>query len=125
MSIRSYRFDVVTLGSISTATFSVSYWEDWNQYQAVQNGAQQVLKQIIKPGMDDFAKEKAIQDYVVLCVAYDESDTRYSAYDALFNRSAVCQGYAMLTYPLLKAAGIPNVIVIGSATNSLGTEAHS
>jgi hypothetical protein len=125
LSIRSYRFNIVTFGQVSTATFSVNYWEDWTQYKAVQSGVSQVLKQIIKPSMDDFAKEKAIHDYVVLCVAYDESDTRYSAYDALFNRSAVCQGYAMLTYQLLKATGIPNDIVIGSATNSLGTVAHS
>jgi hypothetical protein len=125
LSIRSYSVQITSFGSSETAVFSIDYWEDEAQYAAVQAGVKQVLKQITKPGMDDFTKEKAIHDYVVLHVAYDQSLSKHSAYDALYNGSAVCQGYTMLTYQLLRAAEIPNHIVIGTATNRVSTESHS
>lgn len=57
---------------------------------------------------------KAIHDYVVKHVSYDTSYKAYTAYEALVNRSAVCQGYALLTYQLLKEAGIENHFVTGT-----------
>ncbi|MEH6978148.1 transglutaminase domain-containing protein, partial [Bacillus pseudomycoides] len=46
-------------------------------------------------------------------VSYDTSYKAYTAYEALVNRSAVCQGYTLLTYQLLKEAGIQSHIVTG------------
>ena len=108
-----------------TATFVVSYRESASQYAAVLRGAREVLQKILKPGMDVYAKEKTIHDYVVLNTAYDTTLQNYSAYDALYLQKATCQGYAMLTYQLLKAAGIPNRLISGVATNSLGSGLHA
>ena len=109
----------------NSATIQVNYLENAAQYAAVVRGVHQVLKTIIKPGMDVFAKEKAIHDYVVLHTAYDTSLQNGTAYDALYKQSATCQGYAMLTYQLLKAAHIPNILITGTATNSQGTASHA
>ncbi len=58
-------------------------------------------------------KVKAIHDYVVKHVSYDTSYQAYTAYEALANRSAVCQGYTLLTYQLMRQAGIQTRFVTG------------
>ncbi len=122
MDISSYNYTLMG----NQADFSVVYNESRSQYQSVLQGVKRVIARIIKPGMDVYQKEKAIHDYVVLNTAYDLSLQNYTAYDALFQHSAVCQGYAMLTYQLLNAAGIPNILISGTATNStFGTQSHA
>ncbi len=121
MDISSYQFELAG----TYATFQVDYRESKAQYNDVLRGAQFVVKKLIKPGMDVYTKEKILHDYVVLNTAYDISLTHYTAYDALYEHTATCQGYAMLTYQLLKAAGIPNILISGTATNSLGTASHA
>ena len=76
--------------------------------------AKAIVSSITQVGMDDHEKVKAIHDYVVKHVSYDTSYKAYTAYEALVNRSAVCQGYALLTYQLLKEAGIENHFVVGT-----------
>ncbi len=76
--------------------------------------AKAIVSSIIQVGMDDHEKVKAIHDYIVKHVSYDTSYKAYTAYEALVNRSAVCQGYALLTYQLLKEAGIENHFVTGT-----------
>lgn len=95
--------------------FRVVYTESKTQYFYVVNRVNQILKQIIKPGMSDLAKELAIHDYIVLHTAYDQSLTNTTPYDALTKRTTVCNGYAMLTYLMMSKAGIPSKIVDGNA----------
>lgn len=52
---------------------------------------------------------------MVLNLKYDTTYTKYTAYEGLKSGSAVCQGYSLLTYKLLKGAGIANKIVEGTA----------
>ena len=98
----------------SEVTYYVWYRETSAQQKAVTVGVKRVLKRIIKPGMDVYAKEFAINNYVVSHVKYDNSLTLATAYDALFKHDAVCNGYAWLTYDMLNAAGIPNRIITGT-----------
>jgi len=57
---------------------------------------------------------KLIHDWIVTHVQYDESLTRYTAYEALTEGLAVCQGYAMLGYMLYSEAGFDVRIVEGT-----------
>ncbi len=68
-----------------------------------------------------YNKAAAVYDYVCSNVKYvddnrlnDNSDTlKYTAYEALMNGEAVCQGYAVLIYRLMRECGIPCRIVTG------------
>jgi transglutaminase/protease-like cytokinesis protein 3 len=102
-------------GNRVTASFRVSYWETKEQSAYVEQTVRKILKQIIRPGMTDLEKEKAIHDWIVQHVQYDTSLKRHSAYAALKEGKAVCQGYALLAYRMLTDAGIPTCFVAGYA----------
>ncbi|MGG2933814.1 S-layer homology domain-containing protein [Bacillus pacificus] len=97
-----------------TFTLKITYRETKEQTEYVMKQAKEIVSSITQVGMDDHEKVKAIHDYVVKHVSYDTSYKAYTAYEALVNRSAVCQGYALLTYQLLKEAGIENHFVVGT-----------
>jgi hypothetical protein len=96
-------------------TFTIHYLENTSQTSYVTTQVQKILKDIIKPVMNDFQKEKAIHDYIVSHIAYDTTLANYSAYAALTKGKTVCQGFALLTYRMLDEAGITNRIVEGYA----------
>ncbi len=80
-----------------------------------------ILGRIITPAMDDHHKVKAIHDYVVASVAYDTALEGRSAYAALAQGKAVCQGYALLIHKMLETAGVESRIISGRA----GGENHA
>jgi len=70
---------------------------------------------------DAITKIKKIYDYVISHVTYDyanlnnsEDQLKYTAYGALINGTAVCQGYANLFYRLCLEAGIDCRIISGT-----------
>ena len=70
--------------------------------------------------LTDADKAKALHDYLVRTVSYDEteaSDMVNGAYGALVDRRAVCGGYAEAYGVLLEAAGIEQTCVISSEMN--------
>jgi transglutaminase/protease-like cytokinesis protein 3 len=70
--------------------------------------------------MNDYEKEKTIHDYIVSNIAYDTDLINYTAYDALTQGKAVCQGFSLLTYRMMQDVGIETRIVDGIA----GGESH-
>ena len=87
------------------------------QEEFVDKRVREILSKIIKSGMSDRAKVKAIHDYIVFNVEYDTSLSRYTAYNALKEGKAVCQGYALLGYKMLNEAGIPTRILCSVGMN--------
>lgn len=89
----------------------------------IDEKAKAILAEIIKPGMNDYEKELAIHNYLLLHMAYDydnyKNDTlpndSYTIYGSLFNGIAVCQGYAYSAKLLLSMAGIESHVVTGTA----------
>ena len=70
----------------------------------------------------DYDKVEAIYNYITGNVTYDydhlNSDDyflQYSAYAALINKTAVCQGYASLLYRMLRTAGLDSRIIVGDS----------
>jgi len=102
-----------SINKASTVSFHVNYLETKAQSDYVAAQGESIIAAIIKPGMTDFEKEKAVHDYVVSHVVYDETLTNHSAYEALVDGTTVCQGYALLTYRLLEEAGLTNKIEEG------------
>ena len=60
-------------------------------------------------GMSDVQKARALHDYLCQHVQYDSSTSyKYTAYGAIVNGLAVCQGYTLAYQALLNKAGISN-----------------
>jgi transglutaminase/protease-like cytokinesis protein 3 len=112
--IRSYSYSMRMTSTSATLTVRIGYLESKEQTAYVQAKIQNILKQIIKPGMNEIEKEKAIHDYIVTHVAYDTKLKEYTAYSALTKGIIVCQGYATLTQRMMQNAGIESRIVTGS-----------
>lgn len=72
----------------------------------------------------DYNKILQIHDWIVDNLEYEKNVTNnnvYNLYGALIEKSAVCEGYAEALKYILDEAGIPCVLVSGTATNSEGT----
>lgn len=84
---------------------------------------EQILAQIIKPGMTEYEMELAIHDYIVVHCEYGyvntSKDYAYRAYGALVQNMAVCNGYAEAMALLMTCVGIENRIVTGTADEEL------
>lgn len=80
----------------------------------------------------DYDKVSAIYEYVCDNVSYDvvhknkdKQHTKATAYAALKYKTAVCQGYAVLLYRLLKEAGVKVRVVTGTAFHDGNEEYHA
>ena len=89
-----------------------------DKYEKLMRQANQILKSIIIDEMTDYEKEKAIHDYIVENTRYDEKNEwpveSHTAYGALINGVAVCDGYAESFDLLLKMVGIKSKLIYGS-----------
>ena len=74
-------------------------------------------------GWTDAQKVLYIHDHIVTHTAYDESLSKFNAYDALVGGSAVCQGYSLLFQYYMDSLGIECDIVgseeLGHAWNAV------
>ena len=92
-------------------TITAGYRTTLEQEDYVTNRVNKILDNIIEDGMSDQLKVKAIHNYIVNNVEYDTSLSRFTAYDALYDGKAVCQGYTLLAYKMLNDAEIPTRII--------------
>ncbi|QMV42713.1 transglutaminase domain-containing protein [Cohnella cholangitidis] len=113
--VKTYGYNATIKGNTATISFKFTYWETLAQSNEVKKRVTHTLKRILTPGMNDFQKEKAIHDWIVTNVSYDTRLVSYSAYDGIVNGQTVCQGYALLTYEMMRQAGIPVKIVEGTS----------
>lgn len=110
-------------------TYKFKYYDSANQEEILGAEVRRIIKDLDPEGKSDYEKLKAIHDVICEKVEYDQadgSDSRRTAYDALVNGKAVCQGYSNALYRLLLEAGVDNRIIYGKATESSGVEvAHT
>lgn len=117
--VRQYSYQYRSSLLSSSITIYMEYRETAEQTAYVTRTVKNVLPTIIKPTMNAHEKVKAIHDWVVLHFAYDTTLKNDTAYQGLKEGKTVCQGYALLTYKMLKEAGIPNQIAEGTAGGQL------
>lgn len=101
------------------------YLTTTQQEEETINAISAVMKKLNLDGMSEYDKIYTIYDYICSHVTYDSENTSggsgtqegknqaHSAYGAIINHKAVCQGYTLLMYRMLLEAGIDNRIVIG------------
>jgi transglutaminase-like putative cysteine protease len=116
--VDSYFYSIRTLDGRSHIRLTLNYRETPEQTAEVDRQVREVLDRLVTPEMNDHQRVKAIHDWIVLRLAYDVGLSRYTAYEALRTGRAVCQGYALLAYRMLNAAGIPARIVEGAVPES-------
>ena len=103
-------------------TYIVSYLSDAAQEEKVDQAEAEAFQKIKLSGQSDYQKIKAIYDYICENVSYDytnlDDDTyiqKYTAYAALIDKTAVCQGYASLLYRMVLDAGVDARVISGDA----------
>lgn len=68
-----------------------------------------------------YDKIKKVYDYVCKNISYANNTSNskvYTAYSAMFNKKAVCQGYSTLLYKFYKTMGISTRVIAGDSTFS-------
>jgi len=88
-------------------TYSLTYYTTVSEEEKVDSAVNKLLSNLNLSGKSDYEKIKAVYDYICANVTYDYehlNDTSYlhqfTAYAALIDGTAVCQGYAVLLYRL-------------------------
>ena len=105
---------------LARLTISADYRTTLKQEELLEKELASAIEFIDMKNATDYDKVKAIHDYIIDMVSYDQSLSKYSAYDALIDKSAVCLGYAAAAYRMFTDAGIESRIIAGLA----GDEEH-
>lgn len=123
--ISMYDFAVVQDGYQATLVLVPLYYTTEEQEDMVDDKLDTVLWETLnldREDLSDYEKTKAIYDYICENVTYDYSNLededyklKYTAYAALIDKTAVCQGYAVLFYRMMEEAGVDTRVVAGDA----------
>lgn len=117
-----------------TARIRPVYFTTKEQEEAV---SESVEKAVASFGLDenasDYEKARCVRDFVVDLVRYDtvhkhqagSGHIQSTAYGALIYHTAMCQGYSVLTYRLLKELGLDTRIITGMAEADGKAEYHA
>ena len=93
-------------------SYELNYMTTEEQEAAVTQRLEEVYAELELDGLSEFDTVAKIYRWVTTNVVYDyetyngNRETGYSAYSALINKTAVCQGYALLMYRMLLDNGI-------------------
>ena len=123
MSCHAEVFDERSGNYFLRLTYNVQYYTTAEQEAAVTAKLDEVMASFgFTEETGDYDKIKTIYDYICANVTYDYANLnddnytlKHTAYAALIDGTAVCQGYALLLYRMLLSAGIDNRIISGTA----------
>lgn len=97
-----------------------TYYTTAEQEKALTQKVNAVLNSLQLTGKSEYEKATAIYDYICSHVTYDYAHVenasytlQFSAYAAMMEGTAVCQGYANLYYRMCKESGIPARLIAG------------
>ena len=105
-----------------TYTYYLNYYTTAEQEKQLSSAVTSALASLNLDGKTDAEKVVAIHNYICDHVDYDydglsdsTNTVKYTAYGALCNGKAVCNGYAVLFYRMCKEAGLSVRIISGTA----------
>ena len=105
--------------SYVTFTYTMTYYTTAEQ-EAELRAAKDALLAQVDPNGTDYERFCTVYDYICENIVYDydtlDDDSyklKYTAYAALINKTAVCQGYAVLLYQLALELGIDCRVITG------------
>lgn len=93
-------------------TYEFSYYTTAEQENKVATSINTVVKSLDISEVGDYEKVKSIYDFITENIYYDDEGLKnddinvFTAYGAITNHKAVCQGYALLLYRMLLEQGI-------------------
>jgi hypothetical protein len=106
--------------------YAMTYYTTLEQEKQMDTAVQSLRETLDLSGKSDYDKIETIYDYICRNISYDyenlnDSDytLKHTAYAALLNKKAVCQGYAVLFYRLALEEGIDTRVVSGVAGGDL------
>ena len=104
-----------------TFTYTYTYYTTYEQEVILDEQVQMVLDELNVYDSGTYNKIKAVYDYICQHTSYDYDNLndenyklKYTAYAALVDGKAVCQGYALLFYRMALELGIDNRIISGT-----------
>ena len=114
----SWKAKITTVGSDYIYEYTVEYNTTAQQEQQVDNAVQSLIWQLGVSYKSDYEKVKAVYDYICANITYDHTnpDTyklKHTAYAAIIDKTAVCQGYALLFYRMMLELGVDCRLVAG------------
>lgn len=101
-------------------TYTFTYYTTAQQEAEVDAAVDALLEEMNLTGKSDYEKVKTIYDWLCGNVTYDYTGTssiKYTAYAAIINQNAVCQGYSNLFYRLTLELGIDGRLIAGNNTS--------
>ncbi|MDF2941329.1 MAG: Transglutaminase-like superfamily [Herbinix sp.] len=121
LSVKSWRSEWSwgSLSDTASLTFSAQYSTTVKQEKTLDTKIESVLKALDLEDASDYKKVKAIHDYIIKRTSYDQTLKKHTAYNALINKSSVCEGYALAAYRMFTDAGIECKIITGTAGGGL------
>ncbi len=103
-----------------TMNLHIRYFTTAQQEEQLTEAVNNALEGLNLEGKTTYEKIRSIYDFICDNVDYDydglndrNNTIKYTAYSALINGKAVCQGYAVLFYRMCIDAGIPTRIISG------------
>ena len=103
-----------------TFTYTMTYYTTAEQEDELNVVLADVMNGLSLDNKTDYEKMKSIYTYICDNVTYDYDNLndddytlKYTAYAALINKTAVCQGYAVLLYRMALETGIDARVIAG------------
>jgi hypothetical protein len=111
-------------------TITPLYYSTLEEEQEVDEKVAEILEELnVGESASEYEKVQAVYDYICDNVKYDyvhKNNSHYyrdsTAYAALVQNYASCQGYAVAVFRLLKEVGVECSIVTGIGTNAQGED---
>ncbi|MCC8356559.1 MAG: hypothetical protein LJU34_01705, partial [Oscillospiraceae bacterium] len=108
-----------------TVAYTMTYYTTAAQEAELTTALTSVLSSLDLDSKDEVEKICAIYQYICANVTYDYTNLndssymlKYTAYAALMNGTAVCQGYSLLFYRMALEAGLDARIISGTRTST-------
>lgn len=108
-------------GTNFTITYTLTYYTTAEQEAEMDTAVDKLLTELNVESLSDYEAVRAIYNYMCSNITYDHDNLydedynlKYTAYAALINKTAVCQGYANLFYRLALECGVDARLISGT-----------
>lgn len=113
-SVRKISYELVYASEYVKIQYSIDYLTTIPQENQIDVYLQKLFTDHKAYEISDiYYRIRFAYDFIVAHVRYDDQRRKHSAYDALIERKAVCQGCALLLYRMLAMFGVPCRIITG------------
>nr|WP_300005884.1 cell wall-binding repeat-containing protein [Tissierella sp.] len=116
-TISGTTYQVVPGDGTTLVNITAKYYNTLEQEAFIESEVDRILSQIVKPGMNEFQKVRAVHDYIIDTTEYrtDTTHTPHSAYTLFKEGKGVCQAYTLAAGRFLDKLDIENYYILGKA----------